>query len=383
MKSYYIDKKKLICPITKSKKFEKIFSIKKFPIYMGTIDKKQKYLFKSLNFLINKESGSVQIFPRVDLKKLYFKSHGSGKIGNVWQNHHKKFYSFLGIKNKNNIIEIGGGHNPISAKLLIKKKKASLTSFDPNGKPSNVPGHTTVKDFFHDNLIKKYNLKNKFDLAIHSHLFEHIYEAENFLKAIYLSLKPNGMHIFAVPNMKPMIKKGIASAMNFEHPFYLDENTIQFLLNKNGFKILKKKYFGKNHSIFYKTKKILPSKNLVAKNYYNLNFKIFKRLNLNWKKDIKLINKKIKNKKHIYLFGAHIFSQMLLFNGLNKNKILNILDNDPDKQGGYLYGTDIQVLSPKILKKSCQPIVILRAGEYNFEIKKDIIQNINKHTKFI
>ena len=91
---------------------------------MGTIDKKQKYFFKSLNFLINKESGSVQIFPRVDLKKLYFKSHGSGKIGNVWQNHHKKFYNFLDIKNKNKIIEIGGGHNPISAKLLIKKKKS-------------------------------------------------------------------------------------------------------------------------------------------------------------------------------------------------------------------------------------------------------------------
>ena len=74
---------------------------------------------------------------------------------------------------------------------------------------------------------------------------------------------------------------------------------------------------------------------------------------------------------------------MLLFNGLNKNKILNILDNDPDKQGGFLYGTDLQVLSPKILKEIYQPIVILRAGEYNFEIKKEILKNINKNTKFI
>ena len=60
------------------------------------------------------------------------------------------------------------------------------------------------------------------------------------------------MHVFAVPNMKPMIKKGIASAMNFEHPFYLDESAIQFLLNKNGFKILKKNILVKIIRFFIK-----------------------------------------------------------------------------------------------------------------------------------
>ena len=41
-----------------------------------------------MNFYINK-TGSVQIYPRVELSKLYFKSHGSGKIGKTWQEHHQ------------------------------------------------------------------------------------------------------------------------------------------------------------------------------------------------------------------------------------------------------------------------------------------------------
>ena len=35
-----------------------------------------------------------------DLKKLYFKSHGSGKIGQIWKRHHEKFYNFLGKQNE-------------------------------------------------------------------------------------------------------------------------------------------------------------------------------------------------------------------------------------------------------------------------------------------
>ena len=38
----------------------------------------------------------------------------------------------------------------------------------------------------------------------------------------------------------------------------------------------------------------------------------------------------------IYLFGAHVFSQFLIQMGLNTTKIVNILDNDKNKQGKRL-----------------------------------------------
>ena len=79
----------------------------------------------------------------------------------------------------------------------------------------------------------------------------------------------------------------------------------------------------------------------------------------------------------IYLFGAHVFAQYLINFGLDTQKIEDILDNDPQKQGKRLYGTSLMVESPKVLKSIDNPIVILKAGVYNDEIKKDILENIN------
>ena len=93
---------------------------------------------------------------------------------------------------------------------------------------------------------------------------------------------------------------------------------------------------------------------------------------------------KISKHEHpVYLFGAHVFSQYLLAFGLDEKQIICLLDNDPNKQGKRLYGTNLQVHSPKILSEVKTPVVILRAGVYNKEIREDIITNINPQTVFL
>ena len=377
-KNFFQDHNKLICPLSEDKNFKLIFSIKRFPIYMGTVRKNHKIEKKNMNFYINKKTGSVQIYPRVELSKLYFKSHGSGKIGKTWQEHHKVFFKFIKLKSKQDILEIGGGHNSISFK---SNKKNKITSFEPNANYMNS-NKEVIKEFFSSNSLKKYNLFNKFDVVVHSHLFEHIYEPKTFLKSIHKSLKLNGKHIFSVPNMDMMIKKNISSSMNFEHPYFLNENIIKNLLSETGFKIVEKQYFKNAHSIFYKTVKINQKNDVKIVNFYKKNLKIFKNLNQSWKRDVIKINKSLSKKHNNYLFGAHIFSQNLIQNGLKVENIAGILDNDTDKQGQYLYGTKIKVFSPNILKVISNPVIILRTGAYNDEIKKQL-SDINKSAKFL
>ena len=62
---------KLICPVSGSSRFINLFKFKNFPIYMGVVDRNHKVELKNLCFKINKITGSVQIHPRVSLKKLY------------------------------------------------------------------------------------------------------------------------------------------------------------------------------------------------------------------------------------------------------------------------------------------------------------------------
>ena len=83
------------------------------------------------------------------------------------------------------------------------------------------------------------------------------------------------------------------------------------------------------------------------------------------------------------IFGAHVFAQYLIEFGLDTGRIVSLLDNDAKKQGRRLYGTSLMVQSPRVLKDVRDPVVILKAGVYNQEIKDDILGKINPATTFL
>ena len=105
-----------------------------------------------------------------------------------------------------------------------------------------------------------------------------------------------------------MIKNGYSNAMNFEHPYFLEESMIDYLLKKKWLlQILKKRKY-LNHSIFYKTKKTTNnSKKINVYRKFEINKKLFKDYYRNLKKDINLINKKIKTYQNVYLLGLIYF----------------------------------------------------------------------------
>ena len=69
--------------------------------------------------------------------------------------------------------------------------------------------------------------------------------------------------------------------------------------------------------------------------------------------------------------------------GLNTDKIKFVLDNSEEKQEKRLYGTKLIVKSPKILIEEKDPVVILKAANYNEEIKENILSKINANCKFL
>ena len=99
---------------------------------MGVSIKAYGYEFEDLNWWINKESGSIQINPKVSLKKLYFKSHGSGTIGKTWKNHHDLFFKLVSKYLRGNICEIGSGNNSILNKINNFSKIKNFYCFDKN-----------------------------------------------------------------------------------------------------------------------------------------------------------------------------------------------------------------------------------------------------------
>lgn len=193
--------------------------------------------------------------------------------------------------------------------------------------------------------------------------------------------------IFSLPNMQKWLSNKFTNTLNYEHTIFLNESVIEYLCAKNGFKILQKRYFGE-HSIFFACEKVanrdsVSESKIKLKSQYAQNKAMISDFLDFYKRKILELNAILEStKKPVYLFGAHLFSQFLLYNGLNSEKIISILDNNKTKQGKRLYGTRFLVESPQILCKS-NALLILNAGAYTDEIKSDILANINARTEIV
>ena len=140
-----------------------------------------------------------------------------------------------------------------------------------------------------------------------------------------------------------------------------------------------------DHSIFYAAIRVTSVAPMVlSSTLYGNNKALYLNYVAYHEQLIKDLNQRLSAvKRPVYLFGAHVFAQYLIGFGLDSSRIACLLDNDPNKQGRRLYGTGLMVQSPAVLKDLENPYVILKAGVYNQEIKKDILENINPAVDFL
>ncbi len=371
---------------------ELLYVMKNFPVYMGVTEQDIKEdLFADEFWTISRGSGMVQLEQLVPAHILYAKSHNAA-IGKVWKNHHEKFADFLHENmGKEGILEIGGGNGILNSIYNEKYQPINWTIIEP----SNVirtPGCTAnyLKSFWNESFNFKL-LDFKFDTLVHTHLMEHQFDLQDFLALNRKALKVGGKMIFSIPNLKVCMENKYPYALNFEHTFLIIEEIVDLFLKVYGFELEDKSYF-EDHSIFYSTKKLNEKWNIdlvytdnVKREIYASSKKLFNDYIDYYKEKVNRLNSIICNAtdKKVYIFGAHINTQLLLNFGLDKTKIRAILDNDTLKQEKRLYGTELMVQSPKILASIEKPLVILIMGAYAKEIKEDILENINDSVEFI
>lgn len=369
------------CVIT-GDKLETIYTLYDFPIHMGVTNKDTECdLRNDMIIKIGEKSGVIQLGELIPEEILYVDAHYNS-IGKGWELHHRAFAEFVSKYNPKKVFEIGGGRGLLE-KFYHEQTNADMewTILEPVPNPIEGCNAKFIKGFFN----KDYKIVGDFDAVIHSHTLEHFYNPIEFIKAISKNMCEATYMFFSVPNMEEMLKRNFTNIFNFEHTYYCAEPFIEYMLTKCGYSILEKKNFGEDHSVFYATiKKAQVEETSLVVSCYEKNKELIQEYLDVHQKIVEEINRKISNTSSpVYLFGAHVFSQFLIGFGLSTNKIKSILDNDPSKQGLRLCGTTLLVNSPQILREEKEPIVILRAGTHNKEIKQDILENINKNTIFL
>ncbi len=362
---------------------EPLYKFGEFPVFMGcTGDPQEADLLSDMSWSISQSSGAIQLNPVLPLEVIYPEAHGSGCVGKLWEAHHRALALFVNRFSPKAVLEIGGAHGILSREYAELSPTVSWTIIEPNPMPVEGVRANFIKGFFDD----KFSLEFPVDTIVHSHVFEHIYDPVVFVEHISAFLEPGKHLLFSVPNMEEMLRRKYTNCINFEHTIFLTEPYVEYLLRSHGFRLLEKEYFLDDHSIFYayvRDSQVQPTE--LPAGLYKRNKKLYLDYVSYHEALIKDLNQKIAKlspDQVLYLFGAHVFAQYLIGFGLNTSRIKFILDNDPNKHGKRLYGTSLQVASPKILNQVTNPVVILKAGVYNEEIRKDILCNINPKTVF-
>lgn len=365
---------------------EHLYTFNNFPVFMGCVEHDLKDdLLEDMSWHISKSSGLVQLNPLLPLDVVYFTEHGSGTVGKLWNEHHLSFSKFIKKYNPNTILEIGGLHGILAKNYLTLDESINWTMIEPNPRVDPSIPINVIEGFFDEN----FRSELQYDAVVHSHVLEHIYDPKVFFNHLSTFIDEGKLLIFSVPNMQEMINRKYVNCINFEHTFLLTEIYIDYFLKIMGFELIEKEYFKEDHSVFYAARKKglsehINSPNVELSNQYELNKKVFNDyINFHLEDVVKINNVISSIGKPIFLFGAHVFAQYLISFGLKTENVLFILDNDLKKSDKRLYGTNLISKSPKILSDYDTPVVILRAGVYNEEIKTDILNNINSNTIFI
>ena len=243
--------------LTNENTMEYLFKIDNYPVSLSSIDCNFNNI-KTMDmvFEICKKTGIIQVRNAPSLNDIYITSHNSS-YGTTWNNLFTEFTEYISYYTSNfsnmNILEIGGGSLMLANKLL--KTKLSInnyTVYEVNSTRKNTDDCKLelINEYFTSNT----KLNKSYDIIIHSHVLEHVWNPVEFLNIISKVLNDGKFHCFIVPNLKQTLTKKYANSLNFEHNFFIIEDYIDIILYNNNFEILEKKYY-LDHSIMYLTKK--------------------------------------------------------------------------------------------------------------------------------
>lgn len=350
--------------------------LENFPIYFGVSDYVESGIREDMEVCACEKCGLVQLKKLINPDLLYSKSHNSA-IGKTWENHNFEFSKYIVKNNLSSILDVGGANMKIANLLCEHSSIKSYVICDFLSGHYGANGDKKIS--FIQGSVESIDDSEIYDAIVMSHTFEHFYDPIKVLRKVSKIISNNGLIFISTPNIEAQLKDGFLNAITFEHTFYINDEYLKMIASNAGYCVIDKYCFSKYNN-FYTLKKDEKKESIIDFNK-SCAKKVYKEHLENILCDIANINYLIKNKK-VYCFGAHIFTQMLVQLGLNTDNVIGILDNDLNKVGKFLYGTNLMVFSPSIIGDKEDQVVIVRVAQYRDEIVKSLLE-VNSRVEII
>jgi hypothetical protein len=355
--------KRSSCIICNNKEFELIISCSKFPI-MAISNDKVSDEFYDLSIIACTQCKCVQLQNLVDIQILYSNIYMNSTFSPSWTDHHSIFSKFI-LNNTEDIsfLEIGANKGDLY-KNMIKEKHINFTVLDMF-KHDDLPSEIN----FIEGNCETFNFSG-FNTIILSHVFEHLYSLHTFIKNIQTC---GVLSVFiSIPNFDLLLKEKSIIMLHSQHTFYCGLDYIIYIFSLYNYKC--ENYFlynGNFKSIMFKFvldyssgKVLLPSTDL----------QLIKELYID---KVTYLNN-IEIPMNTYIAPSGIYGQYIYYFLNNKNNILGFLDNNMERHGNTLYGTNKLVYSPLKIDYDNSTVIIC-----DCPYKDEIILGLKKICKSV
>jgi hypothetical protein len=371
----------LKCPITNDSEFINYFNMGEFPLVNNLNPSREE----SIN--CKKYPLSINLFKKSKLsvlthvidgnllfKNYYFKSEVNVPYIEHCKSMFEHIQNIIDLKDNDFVIDIGGNDGTLlNTFKSVSSKKLKYLNIDPSqnlAKLSEEKGIPVLNEFFSLEIAKKVGGNVK--VVTSTNVFQHLRDTNSFVEGVYHLLDDDGVWILEFPYWIHDLETNQFDQIYHEHVYYYSILPLKIMMEKHGLKIIKAQSESIHGGtirlvIVKKESKLKPDDSI----HYFLNYE--KRFDIdyyeNWGVKLKnhldrckeiIFNLK-KEGKHIAAFGAAAKGCIFL-NALNitYEQIDFIIDDTDIKQGKYMPGTGIEIVSREFVKdKKIDYIVIL------------------------
>ena len=276
------------------------------------------------------------------------------------------------------LLEYGAGNCLVASNLAKSSSASRIIANDYNLEPiAAIDARVELIEGDFNDL--KFGEKS-IDVIYSSHVFEHLGEFFKHLTNAANFIKVGGKYIIALPYFERWLADFNLNVFTQEHPVYPFKDDLIFLFSKFGFEAVSF-VEQEDHSLFCTFKNVGRDANIPRKSTKSKRTKVqnFVRYIESLKEQLKFLSC---SDGRIVVFGANSSGQLLI-NFLEKGNVnaTDVVDNSELKQGKILFGTDLQIQSPIIIKElNVNDIVLIFVGVYDDEIKKQV-RNLNSEVR--
>lgn len=342
---------------------------------------KQCWLVQTEDF-----TGAEELF---DAEYAYFSS-----FSDTWLKHAETYVAEmerrLGLNKRSNVIEIAANDGYLLQ--YVKAKDIPCFGVEPTAstaEAARAKGISIIEEFFGPKLSEKLVADGKqADLIIANNVLAHVPDINNFVAGFAPLLKPQGVATFEFPHLINLMEKTQFDTIYHEHFSYLSLTAVKSVFELNELQIFDVQEIpthGGSLRVFAQRKdeakhKITDAVDLTILKEANAGvqtaqyYSNFQKRAENIKKN--LINFLVESKnqgKSVVAYGAAAKGNTLLnFAGINSDILSFVVDRNPSKQGKFLPGSHIPIVSEEYLQKERPSYVMILPWNLKDEIIKQL-----------